>query len=70
MDAQARKHGCLIHACCLKADQLREATNGNFGLGNTRFIAEIEQALGRRVVRGKAGRPPKPREVLLADAEA
>lgn len=49
-------------------DQLREATNGNFALGNTRFIAEIEQALGRRVVRGKAGRPPKPREALTADA--
>ncbi len=38
-------------------DQLREATNGNYALGNAHFLAEIEQALGRRVVRGKAGRP-------------
>lgn len=40
-------------------DEIRRATNGNFALGNARFVAEIEQALGRRVVRGKAGRPSK-----------
>lgn len=40
-------------------DELRAATNGNFALGNPRFLAEIEQALGRRVSRGKPGRPPK-----------
>jgi putative transposase len=40
-------------------DEIRQATNGNFVLGNARFVADIEQVLGRRVVRGKAGRPPK-----------
>lgn len=40
-------------------DEIRQATNGNFVLGNSRFVAEIEQVLGRRVVRGKAGRPFK-----------
>jgi putative transposase len=39
--------------------QIREATNGNYALGNQRFQAEIEQALGRRARRGKAGRRPK-----------
>lgn len=41
-DAQARKHGCLIHAYCLKADQWREATNGNFALGNTREVLRVD----------------------------
>ena len=36
-------------------DQFRQATNGNFALGGSRFIAEIEQAMGRRVTRGKPG---------------
>ena len=40
-------------------DQIREATNGNFVLGNSRFQAEIEEMLGRRVIKGKAGRPKK-----------
>jgi hypothetical protein len=52
------------------ADQLPEATNGNFTLGNTRFIAEIEPNLCRYVTRGKAGRPPKPRRALGEDAES
>ncbi len=40
-------------------DQIREATNGNFVLGNTRFQEEIARALGRQVTKGKAGRPKK-----------
>lgn len=40
-------------------DQIREATNGNYVLGNTRFQEEIAQSLGRRVTKGKAGRPKK-----------
>jgi putative transposase len=40
-------------------DQLRQATNGNFVLGNDRFAEEIRLALGRRVTSGKAGRPKK-----------
>ncbi len=38
-------------------DQLRSATNGNYALGNERFLAEMAAALGRRVTRGQAGRP-------------
>ena len=40
-------------------DEIREATNGNFVLGNYRFKEEISKALGRRVQPGKAGRPVK-----------
>ena len=38
-------------------DEIRKATNGNYALGNANFSAQIEQALGRRVTAGKAGRP-------------
>ncbi|MGH8603268.1 MAG: transposase, partial [Gammaproteobacteria bacterium] len=38
-------------------DQIRTATNGNYALGSPRFTAEVESALGRRVTRGKSGRP-------------
>ena len=40
-------------------DEIRLATNGNFALGNSLFIDQIEQALGRRAARGKPGRPFK-----------
>jgi len=40
-------------------DQIREATNGNFVLGNSRFQEEIEQVLGKRVTKGVVGRPKK-----------
>ena len=39
-------------------DELRGATNGNYAAGNERFQQEVAAALGRRVTRGKAGRPP------------
>ena len=38
-------------------NQIRAATNGNTVLGTPRFQEEIERMLGRRVVKGKAGRP-------------
>lgn len=38
-------------------DEIRQATNGNYVLGDTRFAEKIAEALGRRVLRGKAGRP-------------
>ncbi len=38
-------------------DEIRKATNGNYALGNALFVQQIEDALGRRVVAGKAGRP-------------
>jgi putative transposase len=40
-------------------DKIRKATNGNFSLGTSRFQSGIAEALGRRVVPGKAGRPLK-----------
>ena len=40
-------------------DKIREATNGNVVLGNNRFQQAIAVVLGRRVVKGKAGRPKK-----------
>jgi len=40
-------------------DEIREATNGNFALGTSRFKKEITAILGRRVTPGKAGRPRK-----------
>jgi len=38
-------------------NQIRAATNGNYALGNNRFQEQIENALGCRVTKGKAGRP-------------
>jgi REP-associated tyrosine transposase len=43
-------------------EEIRDATNGNFVLGNKRFQDQIARALARRVVRGKAGRPVKQAE--------
>lgn len=40
-------------------NNIREATNGNFVLGDSRFTEEISDALKQRVVRRKAGRPVK-----------
>ncbi len=40
-------------------DKIRKSVNGNFALGNKRFEQEISEMLGRRVSRGKAGRPRK-----------
>lgn len=38
-------------------DDIRTAANGNYVLGSPRFQAEIERMLGRRVTKGKPGRP-------------
>lgn len=38
-------------------DEIRQATNGNYVLGDTRFAEQIAETLGIRVSRGKAGRP-------------
>lgn len=40
-------------------DQIRMATNGNYVLGNSRFAADVESMVGRRVQRGSPGRPRK-----------
>ena len=39
--------------------EIRQATNGNYVLGDARFSAEVEAMLQRRVRPGKAGRPVK-----------
>jgi len=38
-------------------DEIRKATNGNYVLGSSKFAEQIAEALGRRVLAGKAGRP-------------
>lgn len=38
-------------------DEIRRATNGNHGLGNTAFAEQVTSALGRRAAPGKSGRP-------------
>jgi putative transposase len=43
-------------------EQIRSATNGNYVLGAERFAEQIAQTLGRRVSRGKAGRPARTQE--------
>ncbi len=40
-------------------DKIRNATNGNYVLGTSRFEDEISKMLGCRVTPGKAGRPKK-----------
>lgn len=40
-------------------DGIRNATNGNFALGNARFVEEVAAVLGRRVRPGVSGRPRK-----------
>lgn len=40
-------------------DEIRQATNGNYALGSTRFKVEVEAALGRRVTKEKVGRKRK-----------
>ncbi|EKD38271.1 MAG: putative transposase [uncultured bacterium] len=41
------------------ADEIRNATNGNYALGDEGFRKEVESILGRRITRGKPGRPRK-----------
>jgi putative transposase len=43
-------------------DAIRQATNGNYALGDARFAEDIAKALGRRVLPGASGRPRKERE--------
>ena len=51
-------------------DEIRQATNGNFALGNERFKKELAIALGRRVTPGKSGRPPKKLDEFLSMGSA
>ena len=49
---------------------IRQATNGGFVLGSARFAQEIVHALGRRVERGKPGRPARAREPAASSGHA
>jgi putative transposase len=40
-------------------EEIRQATHGNYALGDSKFAQQIADALGRRVQRAKAGRPRK-----------
>jgi putative transposase len=42
-----------------QVDEIRQATNGNYALGNPFFVDQIGAATGRRVRPGRAGRPRK-----------
>ena len=42
-----------------QVDEIRDATNGSFALGNKRFQQQIESTLGRKAIRGVSGRPTK-----------
>lgn len=42
-----------------RINEIRQATNGNYALGNERFKTEIEQALKRRATPGRSGRPTR-----------
>ena len=46
-----------------QADEIRQATNGNYALGNSSFAEQVTAALGRRATPGKSGRPRKMAEV-------
>ncbi|MFZ4536714.1 transposase [Propionivibrio sp.] len=48
-------------------DAIRQATNGNFALGDARFGEQIALALGKRALPGKSGRPRKPSEPVSND---
>ena len=47
-------------------DEIRNATNGNYVLGSSRFQEQVAKALGRRVVRVRSGRPKKGLFVILS----
>src|SRR3989344_1335786 len=42
-----------------RIDEIRNATNGNYALGNDRFKTEIERVLNRRATPGRSGRPAR-----------
>jgi putative transposase len=40
-------------------EEIRAATNGGYAFGDARFRAAMTRALGRRVERGRPGRPSR-----------
>jgi putative transposase len=60
-DARREAYRALFHAAAdeIAVEGIRQATNGGFVLGSARFANQIARVLGRRVERGKPGRPPR-----------
>lgn len=50
-----------------QVDEIRQATNGNYALGNSSFAEQVTAALGRRTTPGKSGQPRKVAEVESGD---
>lgn len=50
-------------------DQIRAATNSNYALGSGRFAEEVTKALGRRVVRGRSGRPKRRLDAVTGELQ-
>ena len=67
LDAQSRQAAYReLFRCELdpgQVDEIRQATNGNYALGNSSFAEQVTAALGRRATPGKSGRPRKMAEV-------
>lgn len=61
VDTRCRRYRDLFRAQMASGliDEIRDATNGNFVLGNERFRQKVAEMLGRRVSPLKAGRPVK-----------
>ena len=47
------------HMDMVEISKIRQATNGNYALGDKRFQVEIERMLKRRATPGKSGRPTR-----------
>ncbi len=65
-DAYRALFGSLLDSARL--DEIRAAANGGYALGDEDFKRAAERALGRRVEKGKPGRPTM--SGVLADAQA
>src|SRR2546422_2834506 len=57
------RFGCRLHAYCFstagseRLEEIRAATNGGYALGDELFRMTMARALGRRVEKGRPGRP-------------
>jgi putative transposase len=45
-------------------NEIRQSTNGNFVLGKSRFVEEIERTLKQRAIPGRSGRPATKRKEI------
>ena len=56
------------HMDMAEVNKIRQATAGNYALGDKRFQVEIERMLKRRVMPCKSGRPARKRtDIMIAD---